>query len=53
MSRRCLICANINPCRCHSHAAQEAEFDRNCREIRKLQSMTPPPHLTDLENEDG
>lgn len=38
MSRRCLICSNINPCRAHSGAAQEAEFDRNSREVRRIQS---------------
>lgn len=40
MSRRCLICANFNPCRQHSHDEQEAEFDHNVREIRKIKLET-------------
>jgi hypothetical protein len=38
-SRRCLICANINPCRLHSEADQQAELARNdaaIAEIRKV-----------------
>lgn len=45
MSRRCLICSNINPCREHSDAAQDAELDRNLRAIREIRAddrSTPP-----------
>lgn len=43
MSRRCLICSNINPCRDHSAGAQDAELRRNQAEIRSL-DRGPPPH---------
>ena len=31
MSRRCLICANINPCAEHSSEAQDDELRENTR----------------------
>lgn len=36
ISRRCLICANYNPCSSHSEEAQEAELRRNDEEIAKI-----------------
>lgn len=41
MSRRCLICANINPCRLHSEADQDAELARNDREIARIRGEQP------------
>lgn len=41
MSRRCLICANINPCRDHSEAEQHAELDRNDVAVKKLRQGIP------------
>jgi len=41
MSRRCLICSNLNPCHEHSESVQDAELARNSRAVRELQS-TPP-----------
>lgn len=38
IARRCLICANINPCRNHSEEAQEAELKRNDREIAEIRA---------------
>lgn len=38
MTRRCLICANINPCREHSEADQQAELARNDREIAAIRA---------------
>lgn len=51
MSRRCLICSNINPCRDHSEEAQDAELRRNTHEVynhshreeRKADEAAPPP----------
>lgn len=37
MSRRCLICADINPCGQHSADVQEAELARNIRAIGDIQ----------------
>lgn len=36
MTRRCLICAKLNPCAEHSEADQQAELARNDREIQRL-----------------
>lgn len=36
MSRRCLICANINPCSRHSEQDQVDELARNDREIARI-----------------
>jgi hypothetical protein len=38
VTRRCLICANINPCREHSQYAQDAELGRNMREIAVIEA---------------
>jgi hypothetical protein len=46
MSRRCLICANVNPCRKHSYDEQDAELARNDRAIRELKA-TPEAPMTD------
>lgn len=43
MSRRCLICSNINPCAAHSDDAQDRELMRNMAEIRKIQSCKREP----------
>lgn len=42
-SRRCLICANINPCREHGAEAQAAELDRNDRAIAALKAPPAVP----------
>lgn len=39
MSRRCLICANINPCREHSGSEQDAELSRNQRAIANYSGL--------------
>lgn len=39
MSRRCLICADINPCRQHTAEAQFEELRRNCREVERIQAI--------------
>jgi hypothetical protein len=36
ISRRCLICAALNPCRQHSAEDQRAELARNDAEIAKI-----------------
>jgi hypothetical protein len=38
MSRRCLICANINPCREHSEDAQLSELRRNDVAIARIRA---------------
>lgn len=53
MSRRCLICANINPCRLHSTDAQDAELRRNKAEIRRLSSVEITPPTEPASNPDG
>jgi hypothetical protein len=37
MSRRCLICSNINPCRLHSEDAQDRELTRNMARVRQIE----------------
>lgn len=44
MSRRCLICANINPCREHSEADQSAELARNDAAIARIRGGQPAGH---------
>lgn len=46
MSRRCLICDNVNPCRKHSYDQQDAELARNDRAIRELKAIPEAP-MTD------
>jgi hypothetical protein len=41
MSRRCLICSNLNPCGCHSGDAQDSELARNIAAIKVLQQHIP------------
>lgn len=36
ISRRCLLCANINPCRQHSAQEQVDELRRNDAEIAEI-----------------
>jgi hypothetical protein len=43
MSRRCLICANINPCSEHSGAAQDRELARNDAAIAALRQRPTLP----------
>jgi len=40
MSRRCLICSNINPCAKHSEADQDAELRRNTAAADRLRAPT-------------
>ena len=39
MTRRCLICSNLNPCHKHSSDEQDRELRRNLAEIRKVSSL--------------
>lgn len=39
MSRRCLICSNVNPCAVHGVEEQTRELERNLRAINKLQDV--------------
>lgn len=51
VSRRCLICANLNPCRAHSTDDQIAELARNDAEIaamRKRARQPAPPASGDV-----
>lgn len=44
MTRRCLICAALNPCTIHTEADQRAELARNDAAIARIRSgpaMTP------------
>lgn len=43
ISRRCLICANLNPCRDHSEADQEAELARNDAAIALIHGRAASP----------
>jgi hypothetical protein len=38
MSRRCLICSNINPCRNHSEQAQADELRRNDETVARIRA---------------
>lgn len=37
MSRRCLICANTNPCRLHSEEDQDKELRMNVAAIQNIE----------------
>lgn len=45
MSRRCLICSNLNPCREHSDADQSNELARNDAAIAKIRAERELPPL--------
>lgn len=45
LTRRCLICARINPCRDHSADAQLSELKRNDREIERITGKNPNERL--------
>jgi hypothetical protein len=56
ISRRCLICANINPCREHSEQEQEAELARNdaaIARIRRAEGKRCPTPLSECECDNG
>ncbi len=41
LTRRCLICANINPCRKHSAQSQVEELRRNDAAIAEIRKYEP------------
>lgn len=41
MTRRCLICANLNPCRQHTEREQMAELRRNDAAVAAIPSTEP------------
>ena len=43
IARRCLICANLNPCKQHSNAAQWEELRRNDAEIARIKAKQKDP----------
>ena len=54
ISRRCLICANINPCSLHSGREQASELARNDAAIARIRAeeraaASPLPASTEAE----